>query len=198
MPFLDQHPAQPARRPIPRGIGIEADDNLLRKAADQLGVVLGKTGAERGHRLGKTGRLGPQHVQLPFAHHRPTGFRHRPAGPIETKEHFPFFEEHRLGGVHVFRFVRGRSGQHPAAESDHPAALVVNREHQAVAEPVVDPARLRLECHPGGNHLLLAETVFLSPIQRGRPGGWRVAETETGNPFVGNLALLEVGPSRLS
>ena len=60
------------------------------------------------------------------------------AGIVVVVEQRALVEERGLGRVEVLRAVVLL--QHAAAEGDHAAAAVVDREHDAVAEFVVDPA----------------------------------------------------------
>ena len=53
---------------------------------------------------------------------------------VKAVELAPLLEERRLGRVQVLRLARA---DHAAAEPDHVAARIENREHHAVTEPVV-------------------------------------------------------------
>ena len=159
-------------------------------------MLLGKTRAQGSHGFQKTRCLRPQNVQLPLADNRPPRLGHRPPGTVKPEQYPTLFEQNRLGRIHILWLLRCRSRQNPPAEGNHPSSLIQDRKHQPVAKTVVHPARLRLERQARRDHLLFRESAPLSPIQSRRPSRRGVAQTKSGNPFVGNFPFLEIGPGR--
>ena len=75
-------------------------------------------------------------IELPLADDRRLLVDQRALRFVQPEEHRALGEKHRLRRVHVFRRFRIRL-QHAAAEGDHLAGVVADREHHAIAETVV-------------------------------------------------------------
>ena len=74
------------------------------------------------------------HVHIALGHDHRLVLGHGLARAIEAVEICALVEQRRLGRVEIFRLARAH---HPAAEGDHPATPVVDREHHAAAEAVI-------------------------------------------------------------
>ena len=78
-------------------------------------------------------------IELSFAHDRTIRLDQAAFRLMQTKEDASFPEKRRLGRVQIFGALR-LLFEHAAAEGDDFAHIIVNREHDAVAETVVTPA----------------------------------------------------------
>ena len=85
---------------------------------------------------------------------------------VQGEEIFPFVEDDRLGRIEIF----GRRVVHHApAEADDVAAHIDDREHQPVAEAVVNAALLRLDREARLEQLFLGVALFDHRVQQRRP-----------------------------
>ncbi len=96
-------------------------------------------------------------------------------------------EQRRLRRIEVLGLA---VAEHAAAEADHLAAAVVDREHDPVAEPVVALAAIAGDHEPGG----FERRVVVAVERRGQrlPGVGRVADAESRGDRAGEAALLQV------
>ena len=87
------------------------------------------------------------HIHVALHHHQPfdllVGLAHLP----QAVQFATLVEQGRLGRIEVFGAVV--FFQHASTESDHPAAAVMDGEHHAVAELVIDAATVVLRQHAG-------------------------------------------------
>src|SRR3989475_9340810 len=99
----------------------------------------GERRAERGHHLADAGLRERDQVEVALDHDGSVGLADRVARERETVERVALAEDRRLGGVEVFGrrlTARRPPGQDAAAEGDHLAARVRDREHDPLPEAV--------------------------------------------------------------
>ena len=121
---------------LPGGVGVETEDDLLGVALEDAGVVGGEGGALRCDGILDVGQVAGDDVELAFADDDRLGFEDGALGLVEPVDHAALAEDRRLGGVDVFAALL-LGGKHAAAEADHPALLVADRENKPAAKPVV-------------------------------------------------------------
>ena len=99
-------------------------------------------------------------------------------GPMQPEQHAPLVEERRLGRVVVLRRLElavavaaGCAGHDAPAEADGAAALVLDREHQAMREQLAAIAQ-----QAGGFEHVLRQLLLLRELQQ-RPGRGMDAES---------------------
>ena len=80
------------------------------------------------------------------------------AGLVEVEQGAALVEQGRVGRIEIFGLARA---QDPAAEGDHPAARIADREHQPAAEAVIGLALvlLRGDQQAGLDQLVVAELL---------------------------------------
>ncbi len=99
--------------------------------------------------------------------------------------------EHRgFRGVQVLGLV---VAQYPAAEGDHPAAAVADREHHPVTEAVVALAGVGvLDQQAGVDHHLLLQGVAGQVLEQVVPARWGEAQAEVAGNLARQAAALEI------
>ncbi len=132
-------------RLAPRVITVKAEYDFGYDAKQPLQVGLAGGGAEGGNRVRNAVLRQGNHIHVPLnyndAFKPPRVFSSLP----QAIEFSGFLEDGCLGRIQVFGFV---ITQHPPAKGDDPTALVLNREHHALAKPVVGPAFVIGHQHP--------------------------------------------------
>ena len=119
-------------------VAVEAEVHVGGIAEQQLGVVGRGRGAQRGDGGVHAVLEKRHHVHVTLDHDQPRDLRVRLAHLPQAVEFPALVEERGLGRVEVLRAVV--LFHHPAAEGDDAAPAVVDGEHDAVAELVVDAA----------------------------------------------------------
>ena len=110
---------------------------------------------------------------------------------IHSEEVPPLVEDHRFRRVEIFR--RGIVHD-PAAEADHIAAYVNDREHQTIAEAVIErPFCFVLQHQTGLQQLLLGEALGGHGVEQRAPLIRRKAETEARDRIGRQTALGDIG-----
>ena len=118
-----------------RVVAVEAEDELARHAEEAIQVLGRRRRAERRDGV-RNARLRETHdVHVAFDDQQPLDLPERLSRLVESVELAPLVEERRLRRVEVLRFALVEDA---AAEGNRPAARVADREHHAVAEPVVE------------------------------------------------------------
>src|SRR5690606_9833661 len=166
---------RPPRRRAARLVAVEAEDDAIREAGQPANVLGGRRRAER-----RDGGLDAElrearDVEIALDDENLGGPARDPARLEEAVELAPLVEDRRLRGVQVFRLA---GAEDASAEADHVAARIADREHDPVAEPVVDAAALVANQEPGLEQLRDALLVPAEPLQHGIPRVGRVAQAE--------------------
>ena len=138
------------------GVGVEAQDDLLRAARDDAGVIAGECGPQRGDDVLDAELVAGDEVELPLADDRFFCLRDRAPGLVESEEGLALDEQWRLGRVHVLRHLRVGVEDAPA-EGDDVAELVGNREHDPIPETRVEAAGGKVFISQGGEPALHQE-----------------------------------------
>ena len=137
-------------------IGIEVDDDALRKSAQQAHLHLGKGRARGCQHIANPRHVDRDAIHLTFDQQRKVVGAHIGLGLVQIEEHLALRIERGLGRVHVLRaglFIRI---QCPRRERNRLALLIRNRKRNAFAEP-----RVELPLRPVG--------LFLRAEQTARP-----------------------------
>ena len=180
----------------PAASGSKLTDDPLRVALQHLHLLRGERGAAtRHHRAESRGRHADR-VHVAFHQDDAILFADRLPGAVQIVEHVALLVDQRFGRVQIFRIVLRR--QRPAAVADDLSGLVVDREHQAVAETVVGAAVLALAHQPGLLHLRGREVALLEQPEHRAPGTFGVAEPELLDGLPRYAALRQVAASRFA
>ena len=192
----------------PGGIGVETEDHLVGEPLQNTRLLLGEGGSLRGRDILDARFEGGDEVDLAFANNGRFLIDERPLGFVDAKKHVPFNKERRFRGVDVFAAKRLLI-QHPPAERDHLADVVADREHQAVAEPVVEVGRaVRVAIFPlvliflhrhqaARNEFVVVETLAACPVGERIPRLGGVPELPVFGHLHGEAPALEVIPRAL-
>ena len=123
--------------------------------------------------------------------HRP-GSGRGGARAVDPEQHLPLVVELALGGVEVLRLAG--FAHRPRAEAEHAAAGVGRREHDPLAEAVVDlPGPVLRALHePGAEQLLVAEPGPAGGDQHPVPGAGRVADAELCEGLLAQAAAEQI------
>ena len=100
-------------------------------------LFLGQGGAERRYRIVKAVFGLGNHVHVTFADDDPPFFKRLVAGIVQIVQHPAFVKNRRIRRVQILRLT---IAHYPAAESDHPAPFVHDRNDHPVAEKIVQLA----------------------------------------------------------
>ena len=121
-------------------VAVEAEHGLARHAPEQAGLLLGQGRAQSRHRLGEAGGVHGHDVDVSLHRDDAPALVCRLAGAMMVEEETAFVEERpspASSGIWLARPL-----QRPAAEGDHAAGAVVDREHDAVPEAIVGDRHL--------------------------------------------------------
>ena len=136
------------------------------------------------------GQMAGDGIELTLADDDRLGVEDRPFGLVEPVEYAAFAENRRLGGVDVFAALL-LLGEHAAAETDHAALLVADRENEPSAKPVV----VALVAGDGEAALLEEPGVMffrLGPVDGVAPFVRREADAEAPDRLVADTALGQI------
>ena len=102
-------------------------------------------------------------------------------------------EQRSVGGVEVLRAAAVGVGEIgvPAADEPENLAVVDDREHDAVAEPVDETAGAGDGGHPGGGHLLAGDSAAAEMADQSGPAGRGLAGPEA--HVIGQVLAEPVG-----
>ncbi len=115
-------------------VAVVTADHLGRGAKQGMDMVAGGRGSQRRHRIIDVVLAERHHIHIALHHQDPTRILVRLLDFVETEQLPSLVEDGRFGRVKIL----GRAiPQHPATEADDPAALVADREHDAIAEAVI-------------------------------------------------------------
>ena len=196
------------QRDIERAIGgaapgivaVEAQDRLVVEPPHQRQLLGGERGAERRHGAFVSGHHHGDDVDIAFDRDDARAFVRRLAGGSDVVERCALVKERRLRRVEIFR--RDLLLQRAAAEGDHPAAPIADREHDAVAEAVIRHRDIFAgNDQPGLDHVLDRDfggaQMLLERVSLDR----RIAEAEFelgrgGKSAVGEIAAAAGAVSR--
>ena len=176
-------------------VAVEAEIDVGGIAEQQLGMIGSGRGAERGHRLRHAVLEQRDHVHVTLDHDQPRDLRVRLPHLPQAVEFAALVEQRGLGRVEVFRPVV--LFQHAAAEGDHAAAAVVDREHHPGAELVVHAAAVATREHAGlfqqGQPALVGTQRRLQAVV----AFGRVTDGESGAVLRVHAAAVEIAPRLL-
>src|SRR5215207_9164514 len=93
---------------------------------------------------------------------------------VSAEELGALVEQRCVGGVEVFRSAPVGVGEIrvSAANKAENLAVVDDREHDAVAEPVDETAGAGDGGHPGGGHFIASDFAAAEMVDQSGPTGW--------------------------
>jgi len=134
--FMEKVGQRALGRLVSRAVGVEAEHHFLHVLPELVRLPRRERRALRRDHILHAGLERRDQVELPLAHDRRGFVDQRALRFVQPEEHRALGEKHRLRRVHIFR--RLRIGlEHAAAEGDHFAGVVADREHHAVAKTIV-------------------------------------------------------------
>ena len=170
---------------------VVAQHQLLGKPAEEMDLLLCQRRAHAGHRVVKARLMQRHHVQIALAQDDVGALGL--FGQIQAVEHPALAVGGRVGGVHVFRLG---VVDDPAAEAHHVAPHIDDRQHQPVAELVVDPSSPARHRQSRGHQLLFGEALFAHGAQQRVPLIQRRAHAEPHRHAPAYLPLVQIGLHR--
>ena len=135
LPDRKLHPSQ--RCLLSRGVGVEAEEQSLREAAELAQLALGERGAHRGDDGLDPGLPEGDDVGVALDHDRAILLRDGSPRQVQAIEHVALLEELALGGVDVLPSQRIVVAELARLEADDPPPRIREREHQPEREVVV-------------------------------------------------------------
>ena len=189
------HPRQHRFQRLPRraasgAVAVEAEIHVGRVAEQQFRVFGRGRGAERGHRLRHAVLRQRDHVHVALDHDQAFEPGVRLFRLPQAVQFAALVEQRGFRRVEVFRRILGID--HASAERDDASASVVDREHQPVAELVVDVAAVLLRKQTGAFEQLHAPRIGAERVaQRGKPVR-RIADAEAFDDAGVDAALVDV------
>ena len=120
----------------PGGVGVETKNDFAHEPLQDPRLIFRESRPLRRDDIGDAGLENRDEIELSFANDRAVRFDQASFCFVQAKEHAPFPEKRRLGRVQILGALR-LLFQHATAEGDHFADVVVNREHDPAAEPIV-------------------------------------------------------------
>ena len=171
-------------------IAVIGDDGLLKIPGQQLGVLTGERGAQRGHSTVKACLVKGDSVHIPFGENDPPGLGG--LGNIQGKD-VPAFVVYRcVRGVEVFG---GGIVHYPAAKANDVSTDVNDGEHDPIAESVIDAAVLVVDGQTGVQQIPLVIALIGQGLDQGVPAVGSEAQPEVGQGGAGQPTLLQIGQS---
>ena len=184
-----QHLQRPLRGQLPGVVVVVAQHQLLGVPAQQPDLLRGQRRAHGGHCVVEARLMQRYHVQIAFTQDHVGPFRF--FGQIQPVQHPPLAVYRRFGAVHVFRL---RFVDNAAAEAHHVAPYINDRQHQPVAELVVESAVLVGHDQPRSQQLLLGIAFCGHGPQQGVPAVRRRPHAEPYGDLPLNGPLVKIGP----
>ena len=158
-------------------VAVEAQRRLRHHAPQQLDLILGQRGAERGDRLAEARLRQRHHVHVALDRDDAALVVRGLASTRRIEQDVALVEQRRLGRVQVLRRLVGI--ERTATEGDGAALEVGDREHHAVAEAVVgDGNVVTADQHAGLDHLLDRVARLGQMLAQRRLGIGRVTDAE--------------------
>ena len=174
-------------------IAIEAQHRLRHEAPQQPDLLWRQRRTERGDTVAETGFRQSHDVHVAFYHDDPLALVcDRPrAGGVE--QHVALVKQRCLGRIEIL--CRRGGVERAAAERDHAALHIRNREHHAVAETIIwDGDIVAADQHARPDHVDGREALFGEVLFQHRPAIWRKAETECDDGFALQAPPRDVSP----
>src|SRR3989475_729905 len=116
-------------------VGVEEQYRLVAVALEEAELRRSEGRAQRGDRLGEAGLVGHEAIHVPFAQQRTVLCLDRGAREVGGVEQVAFDVERRLGRVEILGLLVAEGA---AAEGDHAALEIADREEEAATESIVD------------------------------------------------------------
>ncbi len=171
-------------------VTVEAEQYAGHHAKQAFHVFFAGGGPQRGDGIAQALLGEGNHVHVAFHHDDFIEVAIVFARLEQAVEFLAFMKYRGFRGVQVLGFI---VPQHSAAESDDPATAVADREHHAVAEPVVALARLGVFHQQAGvDHRLLLQRVTAQVLVQVVPARRGEAEAEVPGDLAREAAALEV------
>ena len=183
----------PLRGDLAGVVIVVAEHQFLGKAGEQAGLLHCQRRAHGGHRVVEARLVERHDVQVALAEDDVGALGL--FGQVQPVEHPPLGVDWGLRRVHILGL---RLVQHPAAEGHHVAPGVHHREHQAVAELVVQAAVFVLDHQPCFQQIRLGVTLFRHGSEEHVPGVQRSPHAKPYRRLPGDAAPGQVLPHRLS
>ena len=133
---LQERVKRTLRRLLARGVGVETKNDFAHKPFQNPRLILREGCSLRRDHIGDAGFEDRDEIELSFADDRAIRFDQAAFRFMQTKEDPPFPEKRRFGRVQILGALR-LLFEHPTAEGDYFADIVVNREHDAAAKSIV-------------------------------------------------------------
>src|SRR3546814_3612526 len=112
----------------------DLQDRHVGEAPQAFELAFGERGAERGDGIIDPGARKRDHVHIAFDHEHAAGLAGSGRGAIEIVERAALVEQRGFGRIQIFGLAVADDA---AAERDHAAARVADRDHQAAAEAII-------------------------------------------------------------
>ncbi len=162
-------------------VGVEREHEVIGITLHKREVLFRERGARERHGIREAYLVQHEDVHLPLGQQRESARAYRVLGLVHTEQHIRLVEEFGLRRVQVFRRFFGRvlpAGRQGAAGERHGAPCpVAYREHETVAETVVEGAALLIGFldEPCGRELSSGEAFGSEMLQETAPALGRVA-----------------------
>ncbi len=171
-------------------VTVVATDYLGGGAKQGVDMVAGRCSTQRRHRIVDVVLTECHHIHVAFHHQDPAWILVCLLHLVETEQLPPFMEDGGLRRVQVFG---GAITQHPATETDDPATLVTDREHDAIAETIITPrAIVTGDQHAARDKQLLVIPAGTKASAHLIPIAGCIANVESFDHFTGQAAAFEV------
>ena len=188
---------RPPRRLQAGAVAVEAEHQLAGEAEYFVQMLLSRGGAERCEGVGDPRLMQPHHIHVPLDDQQALEVDARLSCLVQPVELPALVKQRGFGRVEVFGLALVDD---PAAESEHAAARIADRKHQAVAKTVVESALtavLAAALIPFDDEPELRQAAALillgaESIEQCVPGVGGVAERELGARGTVDAPLREI------
>ena len=126
-------------------------------------------------------------IHVPLDHHHPAGVANGIAREIKPIQLTALGKHRRFRRIQIFGFA---GAKHPPAEADHAAPAVMDREHHAIAEPVVPLAAVTADHETC--RLERRIVVIRKDLGQALPGVRRVTYAEAGGDLAREAPRFEI------
>src|SRR5438128_168213 len=177
-------------------VGVEEQYRLVAVALEEAELRRSEGRAQRGDRLGEAVLVGHEAIHVPFDQQRTVLCLDRGAREVGGVEQVAFGVERRLGRVEILGLLVAEGA---AAEGDHAALEIADREEEAATESIVDArAALTRDREARGDEHVFRDLLGFHEARECVPALGRQAQAEAARHLGVDPALVQVLPRALT
>ena len=168
---------------MPRLIRIQRHDNLAGEARrDKPNLPLGHRRAHLRHHVEIARLMRLNDIQVAFDNHRRSTIANGAFAHIQAEQQAALVEQRGLRRIDVLGAVV--LAKRATAKTDNPPALITDRNHQAIAEAIIDAPLVAAHGQANFNDIFIAITEAAQRKKQPIPAIGRVSQLKDSNGFI--------------